>query len=84
MIDIIDYPKYAWKHPFMEDTKMNICKRCDYRWISKVALPKQCPACKSYRWNTEQTYTLHKNLPTTTPILGKKGKERLGKEKKIK
>lgn len=62
----------------------NICEclRCGYKWNSRI-LPKQCPQCKSYKWRTPQTYKLHKNLPTITPITGKKGKERLGKEKTL-
>ena len=28
------------------------CKRCGYTWTGRLdTIPKQCPACKSYRWN---------------------------------
>ena len=27
------------------------CLRCDYRWESRVADPKECPACHSRLWN---------------------------------
>lgn len=30
------------------------CKRCDYEWEAILEKPKQCPACKSYRWDTDK------------------------------
>jgi predicted Zn-ribbon and HTH transcriptional regulator len=28
------------------------CKRCGYEWHTRTeGMPRQCPACKSYRWN---------------------------------
>jgi hypothetical protein len=30
------------------------CKRCKHYWESRAKeLPKECPACKSYKWNIE-------------------------------
>jgi len=26
------------------------CKRCGYKWDSRLAKPVACPKCKSYRW----------------------------------
>ncbi len=33
---------------------MNKCKRCGYRWIGNKAKPKQCPFCKSYKWDIDK------------------------------
>lgn len=34
-------------------TKKDVkCKRCKYSWCPHKQHPKQCPACKSYRWKT--------------------------------
>lgn len=30
------------------------CLRCEYVWQSRTALPRQCPRCKSPRWNKER------------------------------
>lgn len=30
-----------------------ICRKCGYRWISRVKNPKACTRCKSYAWNEE-------------------------------
>jgi hypothetical protein len=27
------------------------CKRCGFRWPAIKDSPKQCPYCKSYKWN---------------------------------
>ncbi len=27
------------------------CKICGYEWVSRKTFPKQCPGCKSQRWN---------------------------------
>lgn len=33
---------------------INICKRCEYEWPSRIeGRPRQCPGCKSPRWDTE-------------------------------
>jgi len=29
----------------------NKCKKCGYEWTSRVDNPKECPECKSRRWN---------------------------------
>jgi predicted Zn-ribbon and HTH transcriptional regulator len=30
------------------------CKRCGYVWIPRTEnKPKECPACKSYKWDKE-------------------------------
>lgn len=26
------------------------CERCGYEWQPNTKLPKQCPYCKSYKW----------------------------------
>lgn len=31
---------------------MNTCKRCGYSWNSKIEKPKQCPMCKSMKWDS--------------------------------
>jgi len=28
------------------------CLRCGYSWIPRTAEPRQCPGCKSVRWDT--------------------------------
>lgn len=30
---------------------MKKCQQCKYEWKSRVANPKECPNCKSRRWN---------------------------------
>jgi predicted Zn-ribbon and HTH transcriptional regulator len=27
------------------------CGRCEHTWVAQVAIPKQCPACRSPYWN---------------------------------
>ena len=27
------------------------CLRCDYQWTPRVQQPRECPYCKSTRWN---------------------------------
>jgi hypothetical protein len=39
---------------------LKICKRCDYRWISRLEQPKECPRCQSQYWNTEKEDDLAK------------------------
>jgi rubrerythrin len=38
------------KEPKLTEVKKEnkICKRCDYKWISRLANPKACPSCKQY------------------------------------
>lgn len=31
-----------------------VCKRCGHNWISRVAMPRQCPHCKSPYWDKER------------------------------
>lgn len=33
-----------------------VCKRCDYRWNSKIDNPKECPKCKSHDWNRDREW----------------------------
>jgi len=30
------------------------CKRCGYKWQSRVEKPKACPACLSRKWDVEK------------------------------
>lgn len=30
-----------------------LCQRCGYRWQSRVAIPKECPGCKSRYWRSK-------------------------------
>lgn len=30
------------------------CKRCGYKWDSRVKEPRACPRCKSYLYKTEK------------------------------
>lgn len=32
------------------------CKRCLYKWNSKVKKPKQCPNCKQYFYDKEREW----------------------------
>jgi predicted Zn-ribbon and HTH transcriptional regulator len=27
------------------------CRRCGHQWLARVAKPRACPACKSYRYD---------------------------------
>lgn len=27
------------------------CLKCGYKWLARVKAPKQCPWCKSMKWN---------------------------------
>ena len=31
------------------------CKRCGHEWLSRVEKPRQCPRCRSYRWNEDKS-----------------------------
>lgn len=49
-----NYITYDYRED-MEEIKMEQkCLKCNYAWISIVEMPKQCPACKSYRWRKEK------------------------------
>jgi hypothetical protein len=41
------------------------CKRCDFSWKRRTVgrLPKQCPHCKSIRWNKD--YVKRRPTPST-------------------
>jgi hypothetical protein len=28
-----------------------LCLRCGYAWVPRVAIPRECPHCKSQYWN---------------------------------
>ena len=28
------------------------CSKCGYNWFSRKKMPKACPRCKRYDWNT--------------------------------
>lgn len=32
------------------------CKRCGYLWKPRKAIPKACPSCKRYDWQTDKAY----------------------------
>lgn len=34
---------------------MNRCLKCNYEWVKRVQLPKQCPRCKQYGWDNKKT-----------------------------
>ena len=40
------------------------CLRCKHEWDSRVASPKECPACKSRTWFKEP------GAPRCTPVVG--------------
>ena len=42
------------------------CKRCDYRWYSRVVNPQQCPKCKRYDFNKDIAQTKNENTDTGT------------------
>jgi len=29
------------------------CLKCGHNWVSRVGAPKECPHCKSYKWNED-------------------------------
>ena len=33
------------------------CKLCSYEWESRISKPKQCPRCKSLKWNQKTKLT---------------------------
>lgn len=39
----------------LDQNPPHLCQRCGYAWHSRATgythTPKQCPACKSYRWD---------------------------------
>ncbi len=48
------------------------CKRCGYGWESrKETKPRQCPYCKSPKWDQERTYG---GRPKNPDVLTKKSK----------
>lgn len=38
----------------MTELEEKLCKRCGYSWLSIVNSPRQCPRCKSTRWQTSK------------------------------
>ena len=39
------------------EIKKHKCKRCDYKWISRLfngSMPKCCPCCKSAKWQIQR------------------------------
>lgn len=28
----------------------SVCLRCGHEWVPRIAMPQQCPACKSRLW----------------------------------
>jgi hypothetical protein len=36
------------------EPKLCECKRCKFKWYSRVDEPAQCPFCKTYRWREER------------------------------
>lgn len=39
----------------MDKNKKNVvCKVCDYKWSTKLERPKQCPFCKSMKWDIKK------------------------------
>ena len=35
----------------------NTCKKCDYKWVSRVEKPRQCPNCKrQIKYETNQRH----------------------------
>ena len=40
------------------------CRKCKYRWVKRVDdLPKECPECKSRRWNEDPQPKYRRNRP---------------------
>lgn len=33
---------------------MERCEKCKHEWLPREKIPKACPRCKSYRWNTKK------------------------------
>lgn len=33
------------------------CKRCNYQWDPIKDVPRECPNCKSYKWNLPKEVT---------------------------
>ena len=44
----------------MKNLKEKQCKVCNYAWLAKLEEPKQCPYCKSMKWNKKRKYALNK------------------------
>ena len=40
--------------PELTDIKKYVCENCKYAWISRVAIPKQCPRCKVYDYDKKR------------------------------
>lgn len=38
-----------------------VCLRCGYEWEPFKNIPKVCPKCKSYRYNTESQFKQPQN-----------------------
>jgi hypothetical protein len=49
-------------------TNQAVCERCEYRWNPKSADPKECPQCKSRRWNDPERITDRKAWKMGPPI----------------
>ena len=40
----------SMKHKEKRAKVLAVCLRCDYRWPSRIARPRSCPLCHSYKW----------------------------------
>jgi predicted Zn-ribbon and HTH transcriptional regulator len=38
------------------------CKKCGNDWVSRVVLPKSCPKCKTYKWDTPKIIIEEKDV----------------------
>jgi len=48
------YDYYEWRRIVMPIGKIpKKCKQCGYSWMSLKESPKECPDCKSRKWNKE-------------------------------
>ncbi len=50
------------------NTMMNTCQRCAYVWTPRTSsTPRQCPYCKSPKWNLPRTFKSADPLEAALP-----------------
>jgi len=56
------------------DSRLKICEKCNYEWISRVETPKSCPRCK-YRFDYDKIRKMGNNPQIEKNILDMSIKE---------
>ncbi len=53
LLKIEAVPIGDYKYPKIPGMGKLICAKCGHRWFSRIDKPKECPECKSRKWNKD-------------------------------